>query len=168
VTEAVEIYTDGACLGNPGPGGWGAVLRYGSLEKTICGGEAGSTTNNRMELTAPARALDSLKRPVTVRLYTDSTYVREGITKWVPKWKGNGWMTSAKQPVKNVDLWQALDTAVSRHEVEWHWVKGHAGHPDNERADELAAQGLREAMLAAGVAESAVPTARKPRLWLGS
>jgi ribonuclease HI len=147
--QAVVIYTDGACLGNPGPGGWGAVLKYGDREKDMCGGEAGETTNNRMELTAPIMALDSLKRPVTVMLYTDSTYVRNGITKWVAGWSKNGWMTSAKQPVKNVDLWKQLEAAVSRHNVEWHWVKGHAGHPDNERADRLAARGLQEAVEAA-------------------
>jgi len=142
----VEIYTDGACSGNPGPGGWGAVLRYGAREKDLCGGEATPTTNNRMELMAPIRALESLSRPASVVLYTDSTYVRDGITRWMPKWKSNGWQTSARQPVKNVDLWQRLDAAVSRHEVRWLWVKGHAGHPENERADRLAAQGLREAL----------------------
>jgi ribonuclease HI len=143
---SVDIYTDGACSGNPGPGGWGAVLRYGTVEKEMCGGSAEPTTNNRMELMAPIRALESLTRPVTVRLHTDSVYVRDGITKWVPRWKLNGWMTSAKTPVKNVDLWQRLDEAVARHEVSWHWVKGHSGHPENERADRLAARGLREAL----------------------
>ena len=143
--QVVEIYTDGACSGNPGPGGWGAVLRYGDVEKDICGGDPGPTTNNRMELTAPIKALESLKRPSTVRMYTDSTYVRNGIMSWVPKWKGNGWMTSARQPVKNADLWRELDAAVSRHDVEWHWVKGHAGHPENERADRLAVRGMEEA-----------------------
>jgi ribonuclease HI len=146
--SVVEIYTDGACSGNPGPGGWGAVLRYGAREKDLCGGEAAPTTNNRMELMAPIRALESLTRPASVVLYTDSTYVRDGITRWMPKWKSNGWQTSARQPVKNVDLWQRLDAAVSRHEVRWLWVKGHAGHPENERADRLAAQGLREALAA--------------------
>jgi len=141
----VEIYTDGACIPNPGPGGWGAVLRYGAKEKDLCGGSAESTTNNRMELTAPIRALQSLTRPMAVRLHTDSVYVRDGITKWILGWKRNGWLTSAKQPVKNADLWQALDLAVGRHQVEWHWVKGHNGHPENERADRLAARGLREA-----------------------
>jgi ribonuclease HI len=146
VTEqVVEIYTDGACSGNPGPGGWGAVLRYGEVEKDLCGGDPGPTTNNRMELTAPIKALESLKRPVTVRIYTDSTYVRNGIISWVPKWKTNGWMTSAKQPVKNADLWRELDEAASKHDVEWHWVKGHAGHPENERADRLAVQGMEDA-----------------------
>ncbi len=144
--SVVEIYTDGACVPNPGPGGWGAVLRYGNKEKDLCGGTADSTTNNRMELTAPIMALEALTRPVTVHLYTDSTYVRNGITKWLPKWKANGWMTTARQPVKNVDLWQRLETAVQRHDVQWHWVKGHAGHPENERADRLAARGLQEAL----------------------
>jgi ribonuclease HI len=150
VDQVVDIYTDGACSGNPGPGGWGALLRYGDREKELCGGEADGTTNNRMELTAPARALDSLKHPVKVNLYTDSRYVRDGITKWVTNWKRNGWMTSAKQPVKNVDLWQELVAAVSRHDVEWHWVKGHAGDPGNERADRLAARGMAEAIRDAG------------------
>ena len=141
----VEIFTDGACSGNPGPGGWGALLRYGGHEKELYGGEPAETTNNRMELTAPIRALESLTRPVTVLLYTDSVYVRDGVTKWLPRWKRNGWQTAGRQPVKNVDLWQRLDAAVSRHEVQWHWVKGHAGHPENERADRLAAKGLSEA-----------------------
>ncbi|WP_432984322.1 ribonuclease HI [Dactylosporangium sp. CA-233914] len=141
----VEIYTDGACSGNPGPGGWGAVLRYGTIEKELYGGEATATTNNRMELTAPIRALQSLTRPVPVHLYTDSSYVRNGITTWVPRWKRNGWQTADKQPVKNVDLWLELDALVARYQVEWHWVKGHAGHPENERADRLAAKGLRSA-----------------------
>ena len=146
-TTVVEIYTDGACVPNPGPGGWGAVLRYGRAEKELCGGEATPTTNNRMELTAPIRALESLTRaPLTVMLYTDSIYVRDGITKWMPRWKSNGWLTSAKQPVKNADLWRRLEEAVNRHDVSWHWVKGHAGHPENERADRLAARGLQEAL----------------------
>ncbi|MGY0236484.1 ribonuclease HI [Longispora urticae] len=149
--QVVDIYTDGACVPNPGPGGWGALLRYGGHEKELCGGDATVTTNNRMELLAPISALGSLKRPMTVRLYTDSTYVRNGITDWVAKWKRNGWQTSARQPVKNVDLWQLLDTAVTVHRVEWHWVKGHAGHPENERADRLANQGLEEALRAAGI-----------------
>jgi ribonuclease HI len=142
----VDIYTDGACSGNPGPGGWGAVLRFGTVEKEMCGGSAAATTNNRMELMAPIQALESLTRPVVVRLHTDSVYVRDGITKWVPRWKANGWMTTAKTPVKNVDLWQRLDAAVSRHEVSWYWVKGHSGHPENERADRLAAKGMLEAL----------------------
>jgi len=141
----VDIYTDGACSGNPGPGGWGAVLRYGGHEKELYGGDSGPTTNNRMELMAPIQALESLKRPVVVRVYTDSTYVRDGITRWLPRWQRNGWLTAGRQPVKNADLWRLLDTAVRRHEVHWHWVKGHSGHPENERADRLAAKGLSEA-----------------------
>jgi ribonuclease HI len=143
---SVDIWTDGACRGNPGPGGWGALLRNGGVEKEMCGGDAGATTNNRMELMAPIRALESLSRPTVVRLHTDSVYVRDGITRWVPKWKGNGWVTTAKTPVKNVDLWQRLDAAIARHDVSWHWVKGHNGHPENERADRLAAKGLRDAL----------------------
>jgi ribonuclease HI len=144
---AVDIYTDGACSGNPGPGGWGALLRYGSHEKELCGGEATLTTNNRMELMAPIRALESLTRPAVVRIHVDSTYVRDGITKWLPRWKGNGWQTASKQPIKNQDLWERLDEAARRHlEVDWLWVKGHAGHPENERADRLAVQGMREAL----------------------
>ncbi|TCO50653.1 ribonuclease HI [Actinocrispum wychmicini] len=145
MAEEVEIYTDGACSGNPGPGGWGAVLKYGRHERELYGGEPGKTTNNRMELMAPIRALESLKRPVTVNLYTDSTYVRNGILQWMPRWKTNGWQTSDKKPVKNADLWQRLDEAVKPHKVEWHWVKGHAGHPENERADRLAVRGCEEA-----------------------
>ncbi|SDT78600.1 ribonuclease HI [Actinoplanes derwentensis] len=147
----VEIYTDGACSKNPGPGGWGAVLRWGKAEKDLCGGEAESTTNNRMEMMAAIMALEALNRaPLTVDLYTDSVYVRNGITKYLENWKRNGWMTASRQPVKNVDLWQRLDTVVRRHTVTWHWVKGHAGHPENERADRLAARGLKEALAAAG------------------
>lgn len=142
--QIVEIYTDGACSPNPGPGGWGAVLRYGAHEKEIYGGEATETTNNRMELTAPIMALESLKRPVVVRLYTDSAYVCNGITQWMDRWKNNGWQTSGKTPVKNADLWQRLAAAAERHDVEWQWIKGHAGHPDNERADRLAVRGLEE------------------------
>lgn len=141
---AVDIFTDGACSGNPGPGGWGALLRYGDTEKEICGGED-ATTNNRMELLAAIRAIEALKRPSTVRLHTDSTYLRDGITRWIGGWKANGWKTAAKKPVKNVDLWQRLDAAAARHEIEWRWVKGHAGHPDNERADALARKGLAQA-----------------------
>ena len=148
--RVVDIYTDGACSGNPGPGGWGAILRYGAIEKELYGGDPDAPTNNRMELTAPIQALESLTRRVVVRLYTDSTYVRDGITKWVPRWKSNGWQTTAKQPVKNADLWRRLDAAVSRHQVEWLWVKGHAGNPDNERADRLAARGLQEALRTTG------------------
>ncbi|HWS38771.1 MAG TPA: ribonuclease HI [Actinoplanes sp.] len=146
----VEIYTDGACSKNPGPGGWGAVLRWGKAEKDLCGGEAGETTNNRMEMMAAIMALEALNRaPLTVDLYTDSVYVRNGITKYLENWKRNGWKTAARQPVKNVDLWQRLDTVVRKHTVTWHWVKGHAGHPENERADRLAARGLKEAVAAA-------------------
>ncbi|WP_183591263.1 ribonuclease HI [Nocardioides soli] len=146
---AVTIHTDGACVPNPGPGGWGALLRYGEHERELCGGQTESTTNNRMELTAPIEALETLTRPSVVHLYTDSTYVRNGITSWVVSWQRNGWRTSAKQPVKNVDLWQRLVEACARHEVEWHWVKGHAGDEGNERADRLAARGLAEAVAAA-------------------
>ena len=147
--DVVVVHTDGACVPNPGPGGWGALLRQGSHELELCGGQAGETTNNRMELTAPIMALEALRRPARVHIYTDSTYVRNGITKWVLGWSRNGWLTSAKQPVKNMDLWQQLQEAVLRHEVEWHWVKGHAGDPGNERADRLAAQGLQAAVDAA-------------------
>ncbi|KAA9157187.1 ribonuclease HI [Amycolatopsis acidicola] len=141
----VEIYTDGACSGNPGPGGWGAVLRYGNHERDLHGGDPGPTTNNRMELMAAIQALETLTRPSAVQLYTDSTYVRNGVLSWMPRWKNNGWRTAAKEPVKNADLWRRLDEALSRHEVDWHWVKGHAGHPENERADKLAVLGCKEA-----------------------
>ncbi|MTI00573.1 ribonuclease HI [Roseibium sp. RKSG952] len=137
----VTIYTDGACSGNPGPGGWGAILRFGEHEKELSGG-APETTNNRMELTAAIEALTALKRACAVDLYTDSTYVRSGITEWLEGWKRRNWKTASKSPVKNADLWQALDAARQRHDVSWHWVKGHAGHPENERADELARQGM--------------------------
>ncbi|MGB0574564.1 MAG: ribonuclease HI [Alphaproteobacteria bacterium] len=143
-TATVEIFTDGACSGNPGPGGWGAILRWRGKEREIWGGEA-DTTNNRMELTAAIQALETLNRGVSVILYTDSTYVKDGITSWISGWKARNWKTAAKKPVKNVDLWQALDEAVSKHDVEWRWVKGHAGHPENERADELARRGVDEA-----------------------
>ena len=133
----VEIFTDGACSGNPGPGGWGAILRYKSTEKELSGGES-LTTNNRMELMAAIIALETLNRPSTVRLSTDSVYVRDGITKWLPNWKRNGWKTAAKKPVKNDDLWQRLDIAQAPHSIEWVWIKGHAGHIENERCDELA------------------------------
>lgn len=139
--RVVEIYTDGACSGNPGPGGWGALLLYGEHEKELTGGEL-NTTNNRMELTAAIEALGALTRPCTVKLHTDSTYVRDGIMKWVHGWKKNGWRTANKKPVKNSDLWQALEAAVRKHDVEWIWVKGHAGDPGNERADALANQGM--------------------------
>jgi ribonuclease HI len=143
--RVVDIYTDGACSGNPGPGGWGAVLSYDGHEKEIYGGEADLTTNNRMELMAAIRALESLKRPVAVRLHTDSTYVRSGITSWLASWKRNGWKTASKQPVKNADLWQRLELAVVQHQVEWLWVKGHNGDIGNERADALANRGMTEA-----------------------
>ena len=141
--SVVEIWTDGACSGNPGPGGWGALLRFGEAEKELFGGEA-ETTNNRMELTAAIEALNALKKPCKVRLTTDSQYVKGGITGWIHGWKKNGWKTANKKPVKNAELWQALDEAVSRHQVEWHWVKGHAGHPENEKADELARRGMED------------------------
>jgi ribonuclease HI len=141
----IEIFTDGACSGNPGPGGWGAILRWKCHEKELFGGEA-ETTNNRMELMAAISALESLKRASQVAIYTDSTYVRDGITSWIHGWKRNGWKTAAKKPVKNEDLWRRLDTAISGHRIDWHWVKGHAGHPENERADELARQGAAEAL----------------------
>jgi ribonuclease HI len=134
---AVEIFTDGACRGNPGPGGWGAILRYGEVEKELSGGEP-ATTNNRMEMTAAIAALEALKRPCRVRLYTDSQYLRDGIMQWLAGWKARGWRTADKKPVKNVDLWQRLDAVAAPHQIEWIWVRGHAGHPENERADALA------------------------------
>jgi len=139
----VIIYTDGACKGNPGPGGWGALMFYGTVRKEIYGGEA-LTTNNRMELTAAIESLAALKRRCVVQLYTDSQYVRLGITEWLPQWKRRGWKTADKKPVKNADLWVALEEQIGRHEVHWHWVKGHSGHPGNERADELANLGIQE------------------------
>ena len=141
MTKTVDIWTDGACSGNPGPGGWGAVLRYGETEKEFSGAEV-ATTNNRMELMAAIQALEALKRPSKVRLHTDSKYVMDGLTKWIHGWKKNGWKTADKKPVKNEDLWKRLDEANARHEVEWKWVKGHAGHAMNERADQLARDGL--------------------------
>lgn len=141
--DRVELYTDGACRGNPGPGGWGAVLRYGRHEKELFGGEP-STTNNRMELMAAIVGLESLKRPCRVHLTTDSQYVMKGVTEWMKSWKEKGWRTAAKKPVKNVDLWQRLDELVGRHQVTWEWVRGHTGHPENERADQLANQGIDE------------------------
>ena len=138
--KTVYLYTDGACKGNPGAGGWGAVLRYGSREKELFGGEA-HTTNNRMELTAIIQGLAALTRPCTVVVCTDSQYVKNGMESWIHGWKKNGWKTAAKQPVKNAELWQQLDQQVARHQVSWQWVKGHAGHPENERADQLANQG---------------------------
>ena len=135
--DIVEIFTDGACSGNPGPGGWGAVLRFKGREREISGGET-PTTNNRMELMAAIAALESLRRPCRVRLTTDSNYVRQGITAWIHGWKRNGWRTADRKPVKNADLWHRLDTAAAQHDIEWHWVRGHAGHLENERADALA------------------------------
>ena len=139
--KRVTLFTDGACSGNPGPGGWGVLMIYGDARKTLNGGEA-QTTNNRMELTAAIQALESLTRPCAVDLYTDSQYVRQGITQWMHGWKRNGWKTSDKKPVKNADLWQRLDDVVKRHTVEFHWVKGHAGHPENEEVDQLARDGM--------------------------
>ncbi len=139
----VIIYTDGACRGNPGPGGWGAILLYGDKEKELFGGEP-ETTNNRMELMAAIVALETLNAPCQVVLITDSKYVMDGITQWMANWKKRGWKTASKQPVKNVDLWQRLDAAVQRHEIDWQWVKGHSGHPGNERADALANRGIDE------------------------
>lgn len=144
MTMHVEIATDGACKGNPGPGGWGALLRFGDRERELYGYEA-ETTNNRMELTAAIEALAALKRPCDVRLSTDSVYVKDGITKWVAGWKARGWKTAAKKPVKNRDLWERLVAEAARHEIEWAWVKGHAGDPDNERADALANRAIEEA-----------------------
>ena len=137
----VDIYTDGACRGNPGPGGWGVLLRLGENEKELWGGEA-LTTNNRMELMAAIQALAAMKRPVTARIHTDSQYVLKGITEWIHGWKRNGWRTADKKPVKNADLWQELERVVAPHRLEWIWVKGHAGHPENERADALANRGI--------------------------
>nr|AJO70731.1 ancestral ribonuclease H AncB [synthetic construct] len=137
--KQIEIYTDGSCLGNPGPGGWGALLRYNQHEKELSQGYA-QTTNNRMELMAAIEALNSLKEPCNVILYTDSQYVKNGITKWIHNWKKNNWKTASGKPVKNQDLWQALDEAIQRHQIDWRWVKGHSGHPENERCDQLARQ----------------------------
>ena len=141
--KVVEIFTDGACSGNPGPGGWGAVLRYGEVEKEMSGGEP-ATTNNRMELMAAIMAIEAVKRPCEIHLHTDSEYLRQGITTWIHSWKARGWKTADKKPVKNVDLWQKLDAALKAHTVRWHWVKGHAGHPMNERADQLARDAIAE------------------------
>ena len=143
MTQSVEIYSDGACKGNPGPGGWGVLLRYGKHEKQLYGGER-ETTNNRMELMAVIEGLQRLKRSSRVRVITDSQYVKNGITQWIHNWKRNGWKTAARQPVKNADLWQLLDREVAKHQVEWQWVKGHAGHPENELADRLANKGIEE------------------------
>lgn len=141
--KEVEIFTDGACRGNPGPGGWGAVLRFNGRERQLWGGEA-HTTNNRMELRAAIEALAALKEPCRVNLTTDSVYVRDGITQWLPNWKRRGWKTASRQPVKNAELWRELDQQNQRHEVHWHWVKGHSGHPENELADRLANRGIDE------------------------
>ena len=138
---SVEIFTDGACRGNPGPGGWGAILRYNKHEKHLKGAVA-FTTNNRMELTAVISALTALKKPCTIKVTTDSQYVRQGITSWLKQWKKNGWKTSSKDPVKNMDLWQQLDTIAKQHEISWHWVKGHSNHPENELADQLANEAI--------------------------
>ncbi len=146
--QTVEIFTDGACRGNPGPGGWGALLRYQGQEKNLYGAEA-ETTNNRMELLAAIHALEALKRPCRVKLTTDSQYVRKGISEWMANWKRRGWKTADKKPVKNVDLWQRLDAVAARHEIEWHWVKGHSGHPENERADALANKAIDELLVRA-------------------
>ncbi|HVL02688.1 MAG TPA: ribonuclease HI [Dongiaceae bacterium] len=143
--QEVEIFTDGACKGNPGPGGWGVVLRYQGQTKTLKGAEP-DTTNNRMELTAALEGLKALKRACQVTLTTDSEYVRKGITEWIHGWKKKGWRTASKQPVKNADLWQALDEAASQHQVQWHWVKGHSGHPENELCDQLANEAIEEMM----------------------
>lgn len=142
--DKVVIFTDGACSGNPGPGGWGAILAWNGREKELKGGEA-DTTNNRMELIAAIEALESLKRPCTVELHTDSQYLRQGVTQWIHNWKRNGWRTADRKPVKNEDLWRRLDEALKRHSIDWRWVKGHAGHEMNERADLLARTGLKEA-----------------------
>lgn len=143
MSERVEVFTDGACKGNPGPGGWGAVLKFNGSEKELFGGEE-TTTNNRMELMAVISSLQALKRPCDVAVTTDSQYVKNGITQWIHNWKRNGWRTAAKKPVKNDDLWKLLDEAVAQHQVSWHWVKGHSGHPENERADALANKGIEQ------------------------
>ena len=137
----IEIFTDGACSGNPGPGGWGAILRYNGVEKELSGGDP-QTTNNRMEMMAAIAALEALRRPSHVHLHTDSTYLKDGITKWIHSWKARGWRTANKKPVKNVDLWQRLEAALESHEVHWTWVRGHTGHPENERADALAREAI--------------------------
>lgn len=143
MADRVEMYTDGACRGNPGPGGWGVLLRFGEAEKTLYGGEP-ATTNNRMELTAVIRGLEALKKPCRVKITTDSKYVLSGITEWMANWKQRNWRTANKKPVLNVELWQELDSLVGQHEIEWEWVKGHSGHPENELADQLANQGIDE------------------------
>jgi ribonuclease HI len=159
----VIIHTDGACSGNPGPGGWGAILEFGDQRKELKGGEA-HTTNNRMELMAAIAALEALKRPCEVDLHTDSQYLRNGITSWIRKWKSNGWKTAEKKPVKNADLWQRLDGALAHHTVRWHWVKGHAGHDLNERADELAREGIMAVRAGAkGALSGQAPANPRPR-----
>ncbi|HEC07008.1 ribonuclease HI [Thiolapillus sp.] len=142
-SKTVTLYTDGACKGNPGPGGWGALLRYGEVEKELWGGEE-ATTNNRMELQAVIEGLSALTRPSSITIVTDSQYVKNGMTQWIHNWKRNGWKTAARKPVKNADLWQQLDALVQKHDVHWEWVKGHSGHPENERADQLANRGIEE------------------------
>ena len=151
----VTLYTDGACRGNPGPGGWGVLLRAKGQEREICGG-ALSTTNNRMELLAAIEGLQALTRPCSVAVYTDSEYLRKGIGEWLPRWKATGWRTAARKPVKNEDLWRRLEEAAARHQVEWHWVKGHSGHAENERADALANRGLDDILAAARTPEDVV------------
>ena len=143
MSQVVQAFTDGACRGNPGPGGWGVLLRYGEHEKELYGGEP-ETTNNRMELTAAIRALEALSRPCRIEITTDSNYVRQGITQWMAGWKRKGWKTADKKPVKNQDLWRRLDELAQQHDVSWHWVRGHSGHPENERADDLANRGIDE------------------------
>jgi ribonuclease HI len=152
--DSVDIYTDGACSGNPGPGGWGAILRWRDRDKELFGGEA-ATTNNRMELLAAIMALEHLKRGARVRLHTDSLYLKDGITQWIKRWQANGWRTANRKPVKNEDLWRRLVQAMERHQVEWRWVRGHAGHPENERADHLARLGVAEARANGGPAADA-------------
>jgi ribonuclease HI len=160
--KQIEMFTDGACSGNPGPGGWGAILRFGDRVKELSGGEAQST-NNRMELMAAIEGLNALKEPCIIDLYTDSNYVRDGISGWIHGWKKNGWKTASKHPVKNAELWQALDEATQRHKITWYWVKGHAGHPENERADELARMGMAPFKPGRPAsARPAAPTAQKP------
>jgi len=151
----VELYTDGACRGNPGPGGWGVVLRARGKERELFGGEL-LTTNNRMEMLAAIEGLEVLNRPCVVAVYTDSEYLRRGIAEWMPKWKASGWRTSARKPVKNEDLWRRLNAATARHKIEWHWIKGHSGHPDNDRADALANRGVDD-ILARGKPDGQAP-----------
>jgi ribonuclease HI len=160
----IEIYTDGACSGNPGPGGWGALLRVSEIETELCGGEP-ATTNNRMELLAVIEALQSLTEPVEVHVYTDSRYVQKGISEWIHDWKRRGWKTASKEPVKNADLWRRLDALTAGHTIEWRWVKGHAGHPGNERADALARAGLEQARESGKAIGGAV---KEDNTWTGS